>query len=56
MWAVFVFQGLNTPLCPKFWQRLAEAVGQTKLHKTKIPVTKTYRHKQVVFRIKGMGV
>ena len=41
VWAAFIFQGLNTPPCPQFRQRLAEAGGQTKLRKTKIPMTKT---------------
>lgn len=36
-----VFQDLNAPLCPQFWQRIAGALGQTKLHKTNKPMTKT---------------
>ena len=41
MRAAAVFQDLNAPLCPQFWQRIAGAVGQTKLHKTNKPMTKT---------------
>ena len=40
MWAVFVFQGLSALPCPQCWQRLAGAVGQIKLHKTKMPMAK----------------
>ena len=41
MWGPLVFQDLNAPLCPQFWQRIAGALGQTKLHKTNKPMTKT---------------
>ena len=41
MWVAFVFQGIGAPPCPQCQQRLAGAVGQTNLNKTKIPMTET---------------
>ena len=40
-WGVFIFQGLNVPPCPRFWWRLAGAVGQIRLCETKMPMPKS---------------
>ena len=40
-WVAFIFQDLNVPPCPRFWRRLAGAVGQIRLRETKMPMPKS---------------
>ena len=53
VWAVFVFQGLSVPPCPRCRQRLAGAVGQTKLHHKQRCPSQKLRTQASSFQNKG---